>query len=280
MHVLVLTILSRNDNIEELKQRTYMLDRTQEIELIKQAQKGSDAAKTQLYMAYERFIRSVAKKYANNQITVDDLFQHATIGFLEAIQNYNIKYGARVSISSYSRNYMLSQIFHAINTMQRDFKLFTTKAQKKAFCHIAKYRDGNFYLSAKQRALMATELNINESDIIELEKRLITPRVSINGEFDDEGMQFGDMISDGKQSPEESVISDAYYEHRVAPLVDAVESLPDREKEIIKSRFLNGDDKKVTFKELAKKFGVKPQRIEQIQKQAMMGMRAQLSQFQ
>jgi len=65
-------------------------------QLILQAQKGSNKAKTQLLLQYERLCHKLARKFAftAQNHDHDDLFQEAQIGLLSAIDTYDVENGA------------------------------------------------------------------------------------------------------------------------------------------------------------------------------------------
>ncbi len=253
-----------------------MLEKSEEIKLIKSAQEGSDAAKTSLYLAYENYIIKTARKYASVQVPLEDLIQHATLGFLEAINKYDTSLEPQASMATFARTRMMSHIFSALNTMQRDFRLYTTHDMKKIFSNIAKYRDGRRYLSQKQIQLMACELGVKESDIIEIEKRLSSERIGLNDEVSEDGMMFSEKLSDEASSPEDIVLS-ACHEGTVSESLHvALSGLSDKECDIVSRRFLPVDGKKVTYKTIAEELGVKTQRVEQIQKGAFSKMKNKL----
>lgn len=253
-----------------------MLDKNEEQQLIKAAQAGSDAAKTKLYLAYERFLNSQARRYANSTVSHDDLMQHAAVGFLEAIDNYDLSRSDSVSLITFAKHRITSHIFDCINTMHRDFRLFTTKPLRKAFSNIARYRDGSHHLSPEKRKQMAEELNIKEEDILGLEKRLYSERVCLHDTVGDEGGLYSDIITDDSFRPEDDVSDDDYQIKLKRSIASALSNLDSRSRDIIVKRMLPEDGQKATLKELGIEFGVKPQRIEQLQKKAFASMKEQL----
>jgi len=253
-----------------------MLEKERELTLICQAQKGSDAAKTELFLAYEKYINKTARKYANERVLLNDLIQHATIGFLEAVQNYNTSLGTQVALSTYSKNYMLSHIFECINTLHTDYRLFTTKPHKKIFSNIARYRGERSHLSKEQRELMAKDLNVDVGQIDDFERRLFAKPINLNDGFDEEST-YSDIVGNDSLDPEAMVMSADYQAATQVALEGALSSLEERERYIIASRFSSDIDKKKTFKELGKELGVKHQRVDLIQKRSISALKKRMS---
>ena len=66
-----------------------MLETEKTLELVLEAQKGSQEAKSILVEENSPLIKSVIKRFKDKGVEYDDLYQIGCIGFLKAINNFN-----------------------------------------------------------------------------------------------------------------------------------------------------------------------------------------------
>lgn len=76
--------------------------------LIKRAQAGDKEALTQILEENKGLIWSIVKKFIGKGYDTEDIYQIACIGFIKAIQRFNIEFGNE--LSTYSVQYMLGEI--------------------------------------------------------------------------------------------------------------------------------------------------------------------------
>lgn len=74
-----------------------MLEHEETLELIKQAQAGSEEAKTKLIEHNSPLVKSILRHYRNKNVEYDDLYQIGCMGFLKAIKNFDTSYNVRFS---------------------------------------------------------------------------------------------------------------------------------------------------------------------------------------
>lgn len=74
-----------------------MLDYEKTIEYILKAQDGDENAKTILIEENSPLVKSIIKRYKNKGVDYDDLYQLGCVGFLKAINNFNINYEVKFS---------------------------------------------------------------------------------------------------------------------------------------------------------------------------------------
>jgi RNA polymerase primary sigma factor len=78
-----------------------LLTREGEIYLMRRISNGDSEAKAILIDANHRMVRSIARKYSNNQFTEEDLIQEGQIGLLKAIEKFDWKKGHKFSTYAY-----------------------------------------------------------------------------------------------------------------------------------------------------------------------------------
>jgi RNA polymerase sigma-32 factor len=251
-----------------------MLEKGHELALIKEAQQGSDAAKSTLYACYEKFIRSFSKKYKSNTSTIseEDLFAYAVVGFIDSIYHFDLSSDAR--LSTYSTFRMRSEIFAYLNTNLKGYKVFTTKPMKKVFANLGKYRKDTDRLTEEQAQLMSKELNIPLADIYDVERRLSQVPVSFESENEnDYSLQESIMANDAIFEDPEYLISEVEEKVMISEkLKSSIEQLPSRSKEIVRKRMLPSG-KPLTLELLGNELNVSCERIRQIEKEIICTLR-------
>ncbi len=74
-----------------------MIEQNELLELIKQAQTGSEEAKTKILTENSPLIKSVIRRFKNKGVEYEDLYQLDSIGFLKAIKNFSPEFGVKFS---------------------------------------------------------------------------------------------------------------------------------------------------------------------------------------
>jgi RNA polymerase sporulation-specific sigma factor len=74
-----------------------MLSHEETLDLIKKAQNGDENAKSILLQNNYPLIKSIIKRYLNKGVDYDDLYQLGCVGFLKAINNFNVDFNVHFS---------------------------------------------------------------------------------------------------------------------------------------------------------------------------------------
>lgn len=236
-----------------------MLSQEQTVEYIKQAQNGDDAAKTALLEHNMPLIKSIARRYINKQIEYDDLMQLGRLGFIKAINNFDLNYGVRFS------TYAVPMIAGEIKRYIRDNGAIkvsrSIKSQNMQLnAYIEQYRCTN----GKEPSLkeMADFLKVDTTEIVFIMDSSKYP-VSLYAESDDEGLCLVDRISaKGTQ--------DDYIEKLV--LRQIIDTFDERDKKIIYLRFYRDE----TQSEIAKELGVSQVQISRLETKILERIRKEL----
>lgn len=77
--------------------KSTLLTREQEVDLAQRIEKGDDNARSQMVAANLRLAISIARKYQNKGIDLDDLIQEANIGLIKAVERFEWKRGFKFS---------------------------------------------------------------------------------------------------------------------------------------------------------------------------------------
>ena len=149
----------------------------------------------------------------------------------------------------------------------------TTAAQKKLFFNLRRmkskldaFEDGD--LSPENVTKIATDLGVAEGEVVSMNRRMaMGGDTSLNVSFNEEGEgQWQDMLQDEGPLHDQVVAERQEADVRHGMLVDAMDSLNDREKHILTERRLTDDPK--TLEELSQVYGVSRERVRQIEVRA------------
>jgi RNA polymerase sigma-32 factor len=219
---------------------------------------------------------SVARNYLGYGLPQADLIQEGNIGLMKAVKRFDPERGVR--LASFAIHWIKAEIHEYILRNWRMVKIATTKAQRKLFFNLRSMKKSSTALTPTEIKQVAQTLNVKESDVIEMEQRLQGGDVALEPSPDD-----GDEIvtpiaylTDASEGPADTFEREQTESLKSAGLSRALESLDERSRRIIRTRWL-AEKEPLTLHELAAEFGVSAERIRQIEAKAMQKMRKQLA---
>jgi len=242
------------------------LTREEEKELaIQYREKGDLDAAYKLVMANLRLVVMIAKDYQRNFKNILDLVQEGNIGLMEAVKKYDPYRGVR--FPSYAvywiRAYMLRYLINNVRLV----KVGTTQAQRKLFFNLkkekAKLESEGFVPEAR---LLAERLDVKESEVIEMEQRLMLPDLSVDapvGGDSDSGGDFHGILPSGAETAEDIVAREQLQEALGSAIEEYKESAGEKEIAIIERRLFTEEPE--TLQEIADDFDLSRERIRQIE---------------
>jgi RNA polymerase sigma-32 factor len=256
-----------------------MLTSEREVELGRRLRDQADlTAASHLVMSHLRLVVSVARNYLGYGLPQADLIQEGNIGLMKAVKRFDPERGVR--LASFAIHWIKAEIHEYILRNWRMVKIATTKAQRKLFFNLRSMKKSSTALTPTEITQVAQTLNVKESDVIEMEQRLQGGDVALEPSPDD-----GDEIvtpiaylTDASEGPAETFEREQTESLKSAGLGRALESLDERSRRIIRTRWL-AEKEPLTLHELAAEFGVSAERIRQIEAKAMQKMKKQLAQL-
>jgi RNA polymerase sigma-32 factor len=241
---------------------------------------GDPEAAQRLVTSHLRLVAKIAMGYRGYGLPLADLIAEGNLGMMQAVKRYDPERGFR--LATYAMWWIRASIQEYILHSWSLVKLGTTAAQKKLFFNLRRIKgriqaieDGD--LSPENVAKIATELQVPESDVIDMNRRLAGADHSLNAAVRGDGEGGGewqDWLVDETDDQEETLGEMEELGLRRDLLTAAMSHLTARERDILQERRLK--DEPTTLEELAQKYGVSRERVRQIEVRAFDKLQKQI----
>jgi len=250
-----------------------ILDRETELELAHRLRNDDDLeAARELVMSQLRFVVHIARGYNGYGLALGDLIQEGNIGLMKAVKRFDPSFGVR--LVSFAVHWIRAEIHEFVLKNWKLVKVATTKAQRKLFFNLRKAKKNLSWLSKDETAAVAKDLGVSAREVTEMEQRLYSHDVAFDPTpNDDEEKPYSPALYLPNQDvgPAAQAEADDFNDQASDSLVDALETLDERSRNILESRWLA--DKKTTLHQLADRYGVSAERIRQIEANAIKKLR-------
>lgn len=256
-----------------------VLSAEEELDLATRLKRDNDLeAARQLVLSHLRVVVSVARGFAGYGLPQADLIQEGNIGLMKAVKRYDPERGVR--LVSFALHWIRAEIHEYVVKNWRLVKIATTKAQRKLFFNLRSLRQGLETLNPQQVSEIATQLNVSEQDVVEMEARFANHEVSIEpmGADDDEsGISPIHYLTSNEEDEPSHMLETAEQEDlRTEGLASALEQLDPRSRRIVEARWLS-EGETSTLHDLAAEFNVSAERIRQIEQKALSKMQTMMT---
>jgi RNA polymerase sigma-32 factor len=259
--------------VEEAK-RFPMLspEREQELSRAWRDQRDREALR-QLVGSHLRLVVKIARGFTGYGLPLADLVAEGNVGLMQAAEKFDPDRGFR--FATYAMWWIRAAIQEYILHSWSLVKMGTTAAQKKLFFNLRKLKgqmeeldQGDLPPEAVTK--IATELDVPEAEVIEMNRRLAGADNSLNaligGTGADSDAEWLDMLPDEGPN-QETLVGDRHeLQQRRLMLDHALKKLNPRERDIIFERRLK--DEPSTLEELSHRYAVSRERIRQIEVRA------------
>ena len=119
-----------------------------------------DAAR-QLVLSHLRFVLHIARGYAGYGLPMGDLVQEGNVGLMKAVKRFDPAVGVR--LVSFAVHWIRAEIHEYVLRNWRLVKVATTKAQRKLFFNLRKYKKNLGWLSAEETTAVARDLGVSRT---------------------------------------------------------------------------------------------------------------------
>ncbi len=248
-----------------------MLSVEEEYELARRYHENGDIVAAQkLTTSHLRLAAKVALSYRHYGLPIVDLISEANIGLMQAIKKFDPAKGFR--LSTYAIWWIKAAISDFILRSWSLVKIGTVSAQKRLFYNLSKIkaRLGLYQTTAldcEHVEQIAHQLNVQPKEVLEMDQRL-NGDTSLNEiVYEDSSIEKQALLVDQRPSAEEVYVEKQIKQIRNNQLKIALDTLTEREREIITQRYLS--ENVPTLEDLALRFGVSRERIRQIENKAL-----------
>ncbi|MFN6934474.1 MAG: RNA polymerase sigma factor RpoH [Tsuneonella sp.] len=264
---------SLNRYLSEIK-KFPILTPEQEYMLAKRYAEHEDPdAAAQLVTSHLRLVAKIAMGYRGYGLPVSDLISEGNVGLMQGVKKFEPDRGFR--LATYAMWWIKASMQEFILRSWSLVKMGTTAAQKKLFFNLRRmkkeleaYEDSDLHPDDVTK--IATDLGVPEQEVINMNRRMMmggdgSLNVTMRGAEEGSG-EWQDWLKDDRPLQDEMTAETEEATMRHEMLVEAMDSLNEREKHILTERRLTDDPR--TLEELSQVYDVSRERIRQIEVRA------------
>src|SRR5688500_10859058 len=159
--------------------RIPVLSREEEHDLAVRFRDDDDlGAARQLVLAHLRFVVHIARGYGGYGLPVGDLVQEGNVGLMKAVKRFDPEVGVR--LVSFAVHWIRAEIHEYVLRNWRLVKIATTKAQRKLFFNLRKFKKNLGWLTESETKQIASDLGVTTAEVTDMEQRLSSRDLSFD----------------------------------------------------------------------------------------------------
>ncbi len=219
-------------------------------------------ATQKLIVSNLRLVVKIARAYHNTNLNILDIIQEGNVGLLHAVEKYNPDKGTK--FSSYASYWIRAYILKHIMDTWSLVKIGTTQSQRKLFYRLNGEKQRLEAIGIyPTRKLLASTFGLKESEVEDMEKRLLYNDTSLDIPVYD-GSEETHMDRISSHQDVEEIVSE---QHKFAVLSKMVKKfkaiLDDRDRYIFDHRVIA--EKPMTLQELGNRYHISRERVRQVE---------------
>ena len=260
------------NNLVEFSKRSKILEKKEEFYHIEQWREKRQSKSLQIILnSYLRLAVSYSRKYKNYGLPIDDLIHEGVLGIMHALEKFDISKDFR--LSTYASWWIRASIQDYILKNWSVVKTGSTASQKALFFNLRKIKQqisdaSSDFMGQNEINKVSEMLNVKTFEVQNMESRLSGGDVFLNQKIDnDSENDLMSLLEDERANPEESFENFNDGKIKKDYLEQAISTLNDRERTIIKLRKLR--EKSITLDELGQMLKISKERVRQIETKAL-----------
>ena len=229
--------------------------------------RDGDRARQQLIQANLRLVVSIAKRYVGRGMQLLDLVQEGNLGLMRAVQKFDHSKGFK--FSTYATWWIRQAISRAIADQARTIRIPVHMVE--TINRVRRTQRDMLQRLEREPTIeeLAIEVDLTPERVREILRISLDP-VSLEAPVGEDDSQLSDFIEDENAERPVDVAARSMLSNDV---LEALDELNDREKEVVRMRFGLIDGRARTLEEVGRAFGVTRERIRQIESKTLAKLR-------
>jgi RNA polymerase primary sigma factor len=240
-----------------------LLTAAEEVELSKRIERGDLAAKERMINANLRLVISVARKYQGQGLPLGDLIQEGMLGLIRAVEKFDWRKGFK--FSTYGTLWIRQAIGRGLANSGR-----TVRLPVHIVARARKIQDAERKLAVElgrspTEEEIAAYVELPLDEVADIRRADRGPTSLDQGVGEDGDTALGDLIAGDGPSVEEEVVAGIEDER----LREAVDTLPEAERNVITLRFGLDQEQPQALRETGRRLGLSSERVRQLEDRAL-----------